>query len=214
MQRLNERTVVLTELEEQVQYTFDRFLDRGMSVVAAAKAALTYHHFVAKRGKTGDDFIEYLSDGSIIREDRRLVCAPGYSLEAAAQTERIREAAQAVRDAGPTDRSTKMPPTQAPVTPIGNGYTGGQPNLNALSVAKLAKLHAKAADPEEFMAQLSPDKRNKLAKMLHEQVQREARRREADRVMRQRERRVNGKAARNERKRNATRQVTTARSWA
>jgi hypothetical protein len=67
MQRINERTIVLTDDENKTVDHFYDLLDEGKSIVGASWVALRFHDR-ERSEKASDAFIDYLSDDTCYRE--------------------------------------------------------------------------------------------------------------------------------------------------
>lgn len=77
MNRIDERTVELTEAEAVIQDKFEDYLDRGLGIPLSAKFALN-----RARRETGefasDEFAEYISDDTVVRRGGRWHVKPGW----------------------------------------------------------------------------------------------------------------------------------------
>jgi len=86
MQRIDDRTVELTDDEERAHDQFDRLLDRGLGIPAAAEGAL--NHYIAQTASMpSDEFIAYLSDDTCERSGNSVRIRPDWEqrLEAKAK---------------------------------------------------------------------------------------------------------------------------------
>lgn len=77
MNRIDERTVELTDVEVATQATFDAHLDKGHGIPFAASLALK--EMIAKGEFPSDAFIAWLSDDTVQRWGRSVRIKPGWS---------------------------------------------------------------------------------------------------------------------------------------
>lgn len=75
MKRVNDRTVELTDKEQQAEQTFHLHLSAGHTIADAARLALIHHRLNHPRD---DQFIDWLSEGRVERRRNVIKVKPEY----------------------------------------------------------------------------------------------------------------------------------------